>query len=393
MTIAVALVLVVLLVPSVYLYLLALASIRGIPTPPDRAPSHRFLIAIAAHDEAAVIAATVERLNALDYPPHLFEVHVVADHCADGTAAIARRAGAVVHERESGPRTGKGEALSWLFAGILDTDADAVVVFDADTRVDPEFLRIMDRRLAAGESAIQGQHVIRNPQSGWFSGLAWAMFLIDNRFQNQGRANLGLSAKHMGDSICFRSELLRRVGWGTGLTEDNQMRQALLLDGVRIAYAPQAKGLGEAPRSWGQARKQRMRWIGGVRKARREFRLRLLREGLRRRNAAILDGALQSYLPAYSSLVVIVAACVAAMLAVVRAGPTELPALLVWSWLLLLVALFIYPFLGLVLERAPLRAYLAIVSGPLFILWRVWLSLLARLGRRDIHWVRTQHGC
>ena len=92
----------------------------------------------------------------------------------------------------------------------------------------------MDSRLAQGAQVVQGQHVIRNPDDGWFPALTWAMFLIDNRIQNLGRSNLGWSAKNMGDSICFRADVLRRLGWGEGLTEDYQLRQRLLLAGIAI---------------------------------------------------------------------------------------------------------------------------------------------------------------
>jgi cellulose synthase/poly-beta-1,6-N-acetylglucosamine synthase-like glycosyltransferase len=114
--------LIICLVPLEYLYLLALASVRVPRTPSTRAsaPAHRFFIAIPAHNEASVIAGTVRRLRALDYPADLFDVHIVADHCSDETAALARQAGALAHERNTGPRTGKGAALSWLFRHFLD---------------------------------------------------------------------------------------------------------------------------------------------------------------------------------------------------------------------------------------------------------------------------------
>lgn len=380
------------LIPFAYLAALAIASIRRIPPAARRPPTHRFLIAIAAHDEEAVIARTVEKLLALDYPKDLFEIHIVADHCTDRTAELARSAGAAAHERKSGPRTGKGATLTWLFSRILEKESDAVVIFDADTRVDSRFLRIMDARLAKGEDVIQGQHIIRNPNDGWFPALTWAMFLVDNRYQNQGRANLGLSAKHMGDSICFRSEVLRKVGWGEGLTEDYQLRQKLLLQGIRITYAPRAKGYGEAVLSWRQAEKQRARWIRGVQQAGEQYKRQLLRESLRRRDPAILDGALQSYLPAYSTLVLVVGCLIIVKLLLLSLTSATVPAELVWAWVALFLALFLYPLFGLMLEKAPLRAYLAILSGPLFIAWRTWLSLVARFNGRKIEWVRTQHG-
>ena len=153
----------VVLLAVAYLLVLAMASTRPSPVVARRESSTRFAIVIPAHDEASVIAATVTRLRSLDYPAELFAIHVVADHCSDETAGLARQAGAVVHERNDGPRTGKGAALAWLFERILDDPYDAVVVFDSDTRVATDFLRVMDSRLAQGAQVVQGQHVIRNP--------------------------------------------------------------------------------------------------------------------------------------------------------------------------------------------------------------------------------------
>ena len=381
-----------LLPPCLYLAVLAVASIARPSEPELRAPTHRFLVALAAHDEQAVIAATVEKLLALDYPRELFAVHVVADHCSDATADRARTAGATVHERDSGPRTGKGAALSWLFERILALESDAVVVFDADTQVAPDFLAVMDRRLACGEEVIQGRHVIRNSKASWFAALTSAMFIVDNRFQNQGRTNLGLSAKHMGDSICFRSEVLRRVGWGEGLTEDYQLRQKLLLEGFRITYEPGAEGHGEAALSWGQAKKQRERWIRGVQQAQQECKSRLLSDGLRRLDARLLDAALQAYMPVYSTLVLAVGAGLGLLGTLHLSGVFAASASLLFAWGGLFAALFLYPMFGLLLEGAPAKAYAAMSLGPVFIAWRTWLSLIARFRGGRITWVRTQHG-
>lgn len=380
--------------PLGYLFLLALASMRPVSSPAisDRHPSHRFIIAIPAHNEASVIEATIQRLRTLDYPAHLFSIHVVADHCSDNTAVLARQAGAFVHERNEGSRTGKGAALSWLFQRVLDDSCDAVVVFDSDTQVAPDFLRIMDASLAQGNQVIQGQHIISNPEGGWFATLAWAMFLIDNRFQNLGRSNLGWSAKHMGDSICFRANVLRKIGWGEGLTEDYQLRQRLLLEGIKIAYEPAAIGYGEAPCTWAQARAQRVRWLRGTRDASQRFARLLLIEGIKSRDTALLDGALQAYLPSYSTLTIISVISLLIQVMVNWLVGSIFPWGLVEAWTMVVCALFVFPLLGLSLENAPLKAYLAILSGPFFIIWRTWLALGARFGSKQVIWIRTAHG-
>jgi len=384
-----------LLFPLGYLLLLALGAVRSASTPDThgRSPSTRFMIVIPAHDEAVVIKATVSRLLAIDYPAHLFSIHIIADHCSDNTAEVARHAGAVVHERNEGPRTGKGAALSWLFQRILEKkQCDAVVIFDADTRVDPKFLRVMDWRLAQGDQVIQGQHIIRNPKQGWFPALTWAMFLIDNRFQNLGRSNLGWSAKNMGDSICFRVDVLLQLGWGEGLTEDYHLRHKLLLNGIRIAYEPAAIGYGEAPITWSRALAQRARWLRGTRDTSQQFVKHLLVDGLKSRDLAMLDGALQASFPSYSTLSLLSLILLMIQVLINYFIKQTFPWPLISAWAAIVITLLIYPLLGLALERAPVRAYIAILLGPYFILWRTWLAFISRFGRKQVTWIRTKHG-
>jgi cellulose synthase/poly-beta-1,6-N-acetylglucosamine synthase-like glycosyltransferase len=234
--------------------------------------------------------------------------------------------------------------------------------------------------------------VISNPDAGWFPALTWAMFLIDNRFQNRGRSNLGWSAKNMGDSICFRRDVLQKTGWGEGLTEDYELRQRLLLEGIRIAYEPRAVGYGEAPRTWEQARAQRTRWLTGTRDANKQYAKTLLSEGFKRRDVALLDGVFQAYLPSYSTLTMLgIGAIIVQVLMNLFIGPI-ISMNLIGSWMVVVVLLFSYPFLGLALERAPLKAYLAILSGPFFILWRTWLVFKVHLMKKPPTWVRTVHG-
>jgi 1,2-diacylglycerol 3-beta-glucosyltransferase len=394
--------------PAVYLYGLALASIRqtSVRSRPDfsqRRPVTRFAIVIPAHNEESVIGETVRMLRQLDYPPALFDVHVAADHCTDRTAAVAHSAGAIVHERNEGPRAGKGAVLVWAFERILrpfgmqegfkSAPCEAVVVFDADTRVAPDFLRLMDARLASGARAVQGQHRISNPGDSWYASLTSAMMTVQNRLQNQGRSNLGLSAFNMGDSICIQAGLLRSIGWGVGLTEDYDLRFHLLSSGVRIIYEPNAVGLGEAPTSWAIARRQRERWLAGTyRSSRRHraelFKLARTRGGGRPRPAAVWDALLQALFPAYSTLFLLAGAGVLAQAAVSRltaGGSNRMTEL----WIALAIALLLYPILGLLLARAPGRAYAAVFLGPVFALWRTWLALSARFLHRPTMWVRT----
>lgn len=369
-----------LLLPITYFFALLLAS--ALPRRKRTGsvtPRNRFAVVIAAHDEEAVIERTVSQLKALDYPSEFFDVHVVADWCTDGTAAIAERAGAIVRHRDCLPRGGKGSALSWLFAQILRGDIyDAVVVFDADTRVDARFLRVMDEYLEEGHAVIQGQHRISNPRVGWFPALTEAKFLIDNQVHNLGRTALKLSAKNMGDSVCLRRDVLQKVGWGAGLTEDHELRQKLLLRGISIAYAPEAIGYGEAPPTWNEARTQRLRWMKGAKEVNKSFRRKLLWEGLKLKSPATIDAALEATFPTFSTV---------AAMAVVFTTISLTP-----PWFKFTGLIVAYPFFALLIAKAPPRAFLALLGGPLFLAWRAAAALRLRLFPSEIAWVRTPHG-
>jgi cellulose synthase/poly-beta-1,6-N-acetylglucosamine synthase-like glycosyltransferase len=193
-------------------------------------------------------------------------------------------------------------------------------------------------------------------------------------------------------TTCFRADVLRRLGWGEGLTEDYAFRQRLLLECIKIRYEPAAVGYGEAPLTWQAARAQRARWLRGTHDASRQFARRLLVEGLKRRDLALLDGALQAYLPSYSTLTMLSGVFLLVHLLINWQPGPVFAWYLIGAWVALVGALFVYPLIGLALEHAPPKAYLAILAGPLFIVWRTWLALTARFGRRPVVWIRTAHG-
>src|SRR5262245_11617787 len=118
-----------------YLDILSLAAVlwQRAPRPVD--PRFRFAVLIPAHNEELLLPRLLRSLAALQYPPDLFDVHVVADNCSDHTAAVAANAGATVHERLSDEMArGKGFALRWLLERLRcqKPGYDAYVVLDAD---------------------------------------------------------------------------------------------------------------------------------------------------------------------------------------------------------------------------------------------------------------------
>ncbi len=378
----------------VYHYFLLLTGGRHTNAPADSndLSTLRFALITPAHNEQDVIAATVRRLRQIDYPVAYFDVHVVADHCSDATAATAEAAGASVHIRSDEPRGRKGYAVDWLIKRLLvdSRHYDAIAVFDADSRVDRDFLTVVQRLFADGAQVVQGRHVIANPDNSLFSALADADMRLNNRIRNQAKENLGLSARLMGDAMVFRRQVLEQHPWigAQSLTEDRDYGIYLVTQRVRIRYTPDAFSLGQAVTRWKDATPQRLRWYGGAFDLQRRYLRVLWSLTWRQRYWDALDKFLELALPPFSLLALGSVALI--ILQLVGALLSRQPSSLFWGSATLLFLAVLYPFLGLIATRAPRRAFQAMLIGPFYVLWRVWIGLWVRLRYRNLSWSRTR---
>jgi cellulose synthase/poly-beta-1,6-N-acetylglucosamine synthase-like glycosyltransferase len=92
----------------------------------------RMSLIVAAHDERRVIAAKVENALALDYPSERLEVIVACDGCTDGTAELARAAGAdVVLELPRGGKIRAQDAAVQQASGEIVAFSDANALWDS----------------------------------------------------------------------------------------------------------------------------------------------------------------------------------------------------------------------------------------------------------------------
>jgi cellulose synthase/poly-beta-1,6-N-acetylglucosamine synthase-like glycosyltransferase len=373
-----------------YYYLLLAASLlRRRTSGSHPLPTRTFAIVIPAHNEGAVLAKTIRFLRAQNYPSDLFDIYVAADHCDDHTAQVARENGAICYERSEEPRGRKGYALQWLLKRIIASkkDYDAIVIFDADSQVDPSFLAAMNRALIQGHTVLQGKHVIARPRGNRFSGLAAVDMRLNNLLFNQARHNLGLSCRLMGDAMCLAIGVIRQHGWpAESFGEDREYGLYLLTQGIRIAYVPEAVSFGQAAPGWKDASAQRLRWYRGVFQIRKKFALKLLRSGVEGWNWAAFEQAIALLLPSFSTLVSLSILVVGLQwawgsLGLLLPQPVSIGFVLAWALL---------PFLGLWADRAPASAYRALLYGPLYLLWRLWIGFQARIQGRRVRWIRTK---
>ncbi|MEA3335288.1 MAG: glycosyltransferase family 2 protein [Chloroflexota bacterium] len=355
-------------------------------------PNLRFALAVPAHDEEDVIAATVRQMQEIDYPERLFDVHVVADHCSDDTAVVAEDAGATAHLRTDEPSGRKGFAVDWLIKRLLADPIgyDIIAVFDADSKVDSLFLTAVSHVLADGSRVVQGKHVIANPDSSMFSTLADADMKLNNRIRNQAKENLGLSARLMGDAMVFRRGILDEQSWigAESLAEDRDFGIFLVTQGVRIRFAPDAVSEGQAVTAWADATPQRMRWYGGAFDLQKRYLGKLGSLVVSEGNLDALDKFLELALPPFSLIAI---GCVTLLLV---QGLLLMLGLPITGWIvataLLTLLAILFPFLGLAMTGAPRHAYKAMIAGPFYVLWRVWIGLVVRVRHGSVSWVRTK---
>lgn len=357
------------------------------------APEKSFALVVAAHNEEKVIVPLVQNLQMLDYPRHLFEVFVVADNCTDQTAKLAREAGAIVYERFDEKNRGKGFALEWMFNHLfrLPRAFDAVVIFDADNLVAPDFLRYMNQRLRKGEKIIQGYVDAKNPKDTWVAGAFAISFWVVNRLWHLAKYNMGLSTALGGTGMCIATDVLRKHGWGaTSLTEDLEFSMKALLVGERTTWCHEARVYDEKPLTFAQSWRQRTRWAQGQVDVATRFTLPLLWRGLTTGDFRLLDGALHAVQPLYV-IVITTFMLLTHIPGFVRLyTPIFNMVLPAEAWIGIMIFQYALPFLCLLLDRTPIPL-LGVIGYPVFI--NSWIPLtfigLIRKNRRE--WSHTIH--
>ncbi|MCU0489981.1 MAG: glycosyltransferase [Chloroflexaceae bacterium] len=369
-----------------YLLLLTIAALfaRRTTATHQSGATHRFAILIPAHNEERLLPILLENLHQLDYPRSLYSIHVVADNCTDNTAAAGRAAGATMHERHDTSQIGKGYALEWLLQQIWQRNVqhDAVVILDADSVVSPNFLRVMDARMARGERAIQAYYAVRDAEQSWSVSLRSIALIVLHYLRPQGRMVLGGSAGLKGNGMVFAADIMRNYRWSGSLTEDLEYHMALILNGERVMFAPDAIVWAEMPNSLAASNSQNARWEQGRVEMVRNYVPRLLWKSVQRAKFVLFDAAMEQIIPPFS--IVTIASVVCLLAALVLQAP-----LAVWLGVALVVGQVIYVITGLVLARAPGKVYQALLYAPIFVIWKVLLYGRVLAGGSPKGWVRT----
>ncbi len=387
---------IVLSIIAAYFFILGMAGLVQFRIPKTYIPKNTFAIIVPAHNEEIVIGPLVENLLQLDYPRELFDVFIISDNSTDSTADIARSHGAQVFERFDTENRGKGYALEWFFNKLfkMPKKYDAVVIFDADNLVEPQFLRHMNNRFCDGSKIVQGYIDAKNPLDTWVTASFAMSFWVANRMAQLSRYNLGLSNTLGGTGMAISVGLLQQIGWGaTSLTEDLEFSLKALLLGYKTTYAYEAVVYDEKPLTFRQAWKQRKRWALGHVELFRTYSPKFIKAALQRKDPVLLDAALITIQP-----ILVVMMGLLGIIGLVDAFIFDIynPIFgLIWPpilWELVYALQLMYPFLVIWVDKLP-RGVIkwSIFHYPIFLYSWTVIIFLNFFGKTRVSWSHTVH--
>ncbi len=324
----------------------------------------RFLVVIPAHNEERVIGATLESVLSRARPTDT--VLVIADRCVDGTARLAKEAGALVLERGEPDSPGRAAAIGDGITWAGEREWDAVVTIDADSVIGVGFFEALESALATGADLVQARSEhIREP--GMLARISEAAFAMQGVTLPRGRDRLGLGTRLRGSGMTMRRHVALSRSFSTeGVSEDLFYSLDLTLEGVKARHVDTARLWSLSAPTWSAGAGQRVRWETGRMAAAKEYSLRLLRH----RTPASVEAALHLLTPPYAVAVFLLSAGV--LIGGVL-GEMWMSA----GCLGLIAALAGDLAIGLIQSRAPLKTWLALLSAPVYVIWKVWLQVVA----------------
>jgi 1,2-diacylglycerol 3-beta-glucosyltransferase len=378
----------------VLLALISQASLRLVTRERPLRDFPRFTILVPAHNEELGIAATLGSIHALDYPKASFRVIVIADNCSDQTAKTARACGAEVFERFDDQHKSKGYALEYAIKKIQNealAHPDAIVVIDADTRVDRKLLQAFGNRLLEGEEWLQAYYSVSNPDDSWRTQLMTYAFGLFNGIWLAGQDALGIGCSLRGNGMAFAWNALSRQPWRAyGLAEDLEFSWHLRVSSEKVRFVPEARVFGEIISGNEKASKaQRLRWEKGRAELKATFKSSIRQMTVPALRKWLLLSDLK--MPPLSRWMILTVLSWSLSLSAMIVSDGN-PLLLVGSGILLALNSIALFYVGLYLSlpftklHLPWKYLSALSKAPFYMVWKLMLLM----SRTPAQWVRTE---
>lgn len=342
-------------------------------------------VMVPAHDEEEGIAAMLAEVQSQLAPDD--GILVVADNCADGTARLARAAGAEVIERTDMERRGKGYALAYGIEHLTPSPPDVLIVIDADCRLTPGTINALVRSVVETMGPVQADYVLQPTERSPISMISALAFLVRNRVRPRGLLRLNQPCHLDGTGMAFPWSVVRTApGLGASIVEDLTMGIELALLGHEPQLCIDAGVRSDLPSFRPASMRQRRRWEHGQMGALLEYGPRLIREGVLRGRSGLIAMGADLMVPPLALLVGLLLLVFGASGVLVLVGGSTVPAWIAGVSLGLIGFGVAVGWARYGRKEIPLR-YLLLV--PLYVAWKVPLYLSFLVGRREQRWRRT----
>jgi cellulose synthase/poly-beta-1,6-N-acetylglucosamine synthase-like glycosyltransferase len=269
-------------------------------SPSGRRP--RVAVLVPAHNESSGLLPTLADIQSQLLPGD--RLLVVADNCADDTAAVARARGAEVAERHDATRQGKGYALGWGVEHLSSDPPEIVMVIDADCRLADGAVDGLALSCATTGRPAQALYLMTAPNGSQTSHqVAEFAWRVRNWLRPLGLGAMGLPCQLMGTGMAFPWNVIRSAELANGrLVEDLVLGLELTLSGHPPLFCPDACVTSVFATSLDGARTQRKRWEHGHLDTILREAPRLLASAIARRDRGLLALSLDLAVPPLSLL-------------------------------------------------------------------------------------------
>lgn len=376
----------------VYQFILSLLALNAkILTRFESDSNRKFALVVPAHNEEKIISKTIYSLSGLIYPKNNYDIFVIADNCTDNTASLARSLGVNVLERTDAQNRGKGYALRWAFDKILvrEKKYDALIVVDADSLISGNYLEVMNYYLDQGRRVIQSSDLVLSEPGNWSIQSTRIGFLLHNYVKPLGRKVLNFNMGLRGNGMCFSTDVIKEVPWKAwSLTEDLEYGLILMLNGIKIHFAPEATVFAQMPVESKNAESQRSRWELGRLQIIRLYSTKFLIEAFKKRSASYFDVFIDLVTPPFVNMMLLVMISLLTVFGLWFFGIVEVYHLFLWA----LLASFgiTYFFVGMYVAGADKSLYKSLLHLPVYILWKIKVYVKAYRKGKEVDWVRTE---
>ena len=245
-----------------YPLILRLAGRRALvpppPVPEEQLP--RITVVVPAYNEAAVIAAKIDNLRALDYPGDRLQVIVACDGCRDTTAGVALAAAGLepvldADIRDFPENRGKVAVLNDVLSQPL---GDVVCLTDASALLNPDALRIAASHFADPRVGVVGG-TYRFAETGLAGEATYWRYQTEVK---RREAALGALVGCHGAGYFFRAGLFRPLADDT-INDDFILPMSIAAEGYRGIYDPRIVATELEVASLAQDQRRRRRIAAG----------------------------------------------------------------------------------------------------------------------------------